>query len=66
MLDYYLRRYGKSTSGTSTKLLKVKLEPVAAPAPSFTLVLSNGRRIETAWNFIDTELARLIRIAEDA
>jgi hypothetical protein len=28
------------------------------------LVLRNGRRIESDWNFRDTELARLIRIAE--
>ena len=30
----------------------------------FTLVLGNGRRIESGWRFGEAELARLIRIAE--
>jgi hypothetical protein len=30
----------------------------------FALVLSNGRRIECGWTFGETELARLIRVAE--
>lgn len=38
----------------------------AEPAPHFTLSLTNGRRIECSWRFADTELARLIRIAESA
>jgi hypothetical protein len=28
------------------------------------LVLVNGRRIESGWNFIDAEMLRLIRIVE--
>jgi hypothetical protein len=32
--------------------------------PSFVLVLSNGRRIESGWQFPDGDLARLIRVAE--
>jgi hypothetical protein len=28
------------------------------------LVLSNGRRIESSWQFPDSDLARLIRVAE--
>jgi hypothetical protein len=27
-------------------------------------VLRNGRRIESAWNFRDADLVRLIRVAE--
>jgi hypothetical protein len=34
------------------------------PRPSFVLVLSNGRRIESGWQFQDADLARLIRVAE--
>ncbi len=34
------------------------------PRPSFVLVLSNGRRIESGWQFHDADLARLIRVAE--
>jgi hypothetical protein len=34
------------------------------PTSSFALVLRNGRRIETRWNFRDADLARLIRIAD--
>jgi hypothetical protein len=43
----------------------VKLEAPPAQAQSvFSLVLANGRRIESAWSFSDADLARLIRIAE--
>jgi hypothetical protein len=47
------------------KLVKVE---VAAhePSPHFTLALSNGRRIESSWRYVEAELARLIRIAESA
>jgi len=46
-------------------LVKVKLEASPVQAPSiFTLTLANGRRIESAWNFSDTDLGRLIRIVD--
>jgi len=46
-------------------LLSLKLTaPSSDPTASFALVLRNGRRIETNWNFRDTDLARLIRIAD--
>jgi hypothetical protein len=32
----------------------------------FTLVLANGRRIESSWRFADRELARLIQLVETA
>ena len=31
---------------------------------SFALMLRNGRRIESGWNFGDADLARLIRVSE--
>jgi hypothetical protein len=46
-------------------LVKVKVEAASVPAPSvFTLVLANGRRIESGWNFGEAEMTRLIRVAE--
>jgi hypothetical protein len=38
----------------------------AEPAPHFALSLTNGRRIESSWQFSDAELTRLIRIVESA
>ena len=61
-LDYYLRRYGRRQAA---RFAKVKLTPsVAEPSTPFALVLRNGRRIESDWNFRDADLARLIRIVE--
>ena len=61
-LDYYLRRYATS----KPRFARVKLTAPAAvdPTAAFTLVLRNGRRIESAWTFRDADLARLIRLAE--
>ena len=60
-LGYYLRRYGKKV----TRFARVKLaSPSSEAAGRFSLLLCNGRRIESAWNFRDGDLARLIRIAE--
>ena len=60
-LDYYLRR---QTLKARPRLTRVKLTAPAAPPANFALVLGNGRRIESGWDFRDTDLARLIRIAE--
>jgi hypothetical protein len=35
-----------------------------SPATGFSLVLANGRRIESSWKFAEAELIRLIRAAE--
>jgi hypothetical protein len=59
-LGRYLRRGG----GVEQSLIRVKLEAAAEADGGFTLVLGNGRRIESGWRFGDAELARLIRIAE--
>ncbi len=61
MLDYYIRRYGRESA---QKLVRVEVE--AASPGAFSVVLANGRRIESAWNFADAELARLIRVVEGA
>lgn len=61
-LDYYRRRKAKQQEET---LVAVKiLDP--GRSPGFTLVLSNGRRIESSWDFAGEELCRLVRIAEQA
>jgi hypothetical protein len=61
-LAYYLRR---QTLKTRPRLARVKLTaPPGGPTASFALVLRNGRRIESGWNFGDADLARLIRVAE--
>jgi hypothetical protein len=53
----------------------VKIKRAASPAAAraigdedngFALVLGNGRRIETGWNFDGDKLAQLIRIAGGA
>jgi len=65
--DYYRQRSARKAAAQrrAAGLLKVKLEAPQLQAQSlFTLVLANGRRIESAWSFSDADLARLIRIAE--
>ena len=44
------------------KLVEVAIE--AQPLGGFTLVLMNGRRIESSWKFAEADLTRLIRVAE--
>ena len=58
-LDRYLRKARKGQ-----RLVRVRLESPRAQAQGFTLVLGNGRRIESGWEFNETELGRLIRVAE--
>ena len=57
-LAYYLHR--ESRKG-KPRLARVTVTPSVG---TFTLVLRNGRRIESGWNFGDADLARLVRIAE--
>jgi len=63
-LGHYLRR--NRTSEQPQQLVRVKLEAPAEPGSGFVLMLGNGRRIASGWGFGDTELARLIRVAETA
>jgi hypothetical protein len=58
-LGRYLRQ-----GSCGQRLVSVKLDAAMEPRPSFVLVLSNGRRIESGWKFPDADLARLIRVAE--
>jgi ABC-type dipeptide/oligopeptide/nickel transport system ATPase subunit len=58
-----LGRYLGQHSG-GQRLVRVNLDAAMEPRPSFVLVLSNGRRIESNWQFPDGDLARLIRVAE--
>ena len=58
-LGRYLRR-----RGGRQRLVRVKVAAAMDPRPSFVLVLSNGRRIESGWQFQDADLARLIRVVE--
>ena len=61
-LDYYRRQEAKRQTEA---LVAVKiLDP--GRSHGFTLVLSNGRRIESSWDFAGEELSRLVRIAEQA
>jgi hypothetical protein len=65
-LDWYRRRV--QAGRNSPSLVQVRIEKAKAPVidgagDGFTLVLANGCRIETGWNFGEAELARLIRIA---
>ena len=60
--DYYRHQASRRKS---VRLIRVKVQP-ERPSGTFTLVLANGRRIESAWEFSEAELARLIRVVEGA
>ena len=61
-LDYYRYREARQAR---PRLARVKLTAQSSdPAATFALVLRNGRRIESNWNFRDADLSRLIRIAD--
>jgi hypothetical protein len=60
-LDYYRRRQARKEKGRLVKVV-VQSDP-AEPKSVFTVVLANGRRIESGWR-CDADLARLIRICE--
>jgi hypothetical protein len=61
-----LARYLRRRSDPDQRLIRVNLESTPEPGGGFVLVLGNGRRIESGWRFGDAELARLIRVAENA
>ena len=60
--DYYRHQASRKKS---LRLVRVEVQP-ARSSGAFTLVLANGRRIESTWHFGDDELARLIRVVEGA
>jgi len=53
-------------SDAPQQLVRVKLEAPAGPDTGFVLMLGNGRRIASGWEFSDAALARLIRVVEHA
>ena len=62
-----LGRYLRQRSGVEQpSLMRVDVQSPAEPEQGFALVLGNGRRIESGWQFGDADLARLIRVAEGA
>ena len=58
-LDYW-RRVGRKQRPT---LVPDAIE-ATQPLTGFALVLANGRRIESSWNFIAADLEKLIRVVE--
>ena len=61
-LDYYRHRQAVQAR---PRLARVKLSTQSFdPTVTFALLLPNGRRIETNWDFRDADLARLIRVAD--
>lgn len=77
-LDYYQRRLrelkqlhpapGSKASKPALARVVVRRAAVAgAPAKTITLLLTNNRRVElSGWNCGEPELARLIRLVEEA
>jgi hypothetical protein len=58
-LDYWRQSQAKQ----KPKLVRVDIKE-AQPLAGFTLVLANGRRIESCWGFVEADLEKLIRVAE--
>ena len=54
--------YWRRAQKRKPRLVEVAIEN--QPSAGFALVLANGRRIESSWNFAEAELLRLIRVAE--
>ena len=61
-----LGRYLRRRSGAKQRLLRVNVEESPGAGAGFVVVLGNGRRIESGWRFVETDLARVIRVAESA
>jgi hypothetical protein len=66
--DYYRRR--QALNKAAGRKRSARLAPVKVIETSFSrgfvLVLNNGRRIESDWDFANNELARLVKVAEQA
>ena len=58
-LDYWRRAHRKQ----KPTLVSVAIEEGQSLA-GFAVVLTNGRRIESSWNFIAPDLEKLIRVVE--
>jgi hypothetical protein len=65
--DYWRREHAVKLPKPERRQRMVAVKVVnPEPAPYFIVSLANGRRIECSWRFADAQLARLIRIAENA
>ena len=66
--DYWRRREHAVKLPKPERRQRIVAVKVVHPEPEthFTVSLANGRRIECSWRFADAQLARLIRIAENA
>jgi transposase-like protein len=58
-----LQRYMQKRDN-GQRMVRVRLQPAPERSGRFALVLANGRRIESDWQFDESDLARLIRVAE--
>jgi|SRR5688572_3221602 transposase-like protein len=58
-----LQRYMQKRDN-GQRMVRVRLQPAPERSGRFALVLANGRRIESDWQFGESDLARLIRVAE--
>lgn len=63
-LSRYIRREGRPAA--MQQLVRVKLQSPGEPDSGFVLMLGNGRRIASGWEFSETTLAKLIRVVEHA
>ena len=63
-LGRYVRRGGRSEA--VQQLVRVELQSAGEPDSGFVLMLGNGRRIASGWEFPETTLAKLIRVVEHA
>src|SRR5215475_4123367 len=61
-----LGRYLRRSEISGQRLVRVKVETPVAPDTGFVLMLVSGRRIASSWGFADADMARLIRLAENA
>lgn len=55
--------YWRHNQGDKPRFAEVAIDGGSA-SPGFTLVLVNGRRIESSWQFSEGDLVRLIHAAE--
>ena len=67
--DYYRQREKRKAAARRTataRLVRVKVDAAAEARTMFTIVLHNGRRIETNAKLGEEEMRRVIRIVEAA
>ena len=60
-----LQRYTHN-GHSGQRMVRVRLQAAPERNRRFALMLANGRRIEADWQFGESDLARLIRVAETA